>query len=211
MTQSWRDLQLLPAGVAAELGAALFQQVPGFAVGLVVVLTRMAAVVFWEAVGVDRDGVFGGGFEDHAAGDDVPGLGGDDVEGEEVEVGGAVALESVDAVTETAEIACAFAGGEAFDLDADEAAEVVEGDVVRSGVSPGGEDAESVEIGGGHEEQLDPLAALFERLESFPIVFVFHRCTPRVLSKKALTRFRKSRFLDFAKLPKRRAISLRSE
>lgn len=75
----------------------------------------------------------------------------------------------MDAVAEAAEVSSAFAGGEAFDLDAQEAAEVVDGDVVGEGVSPGLEDAKSAERGGGHEEKFDPFAALFERFELFPV------------------------------------------
>jgi hypothetical protein len=65
----------------------------------------------------------------------------------------------------------AFADG-AFDLDAAEAAAVVEGEVVGGIVSPGLGDAEAEGEGEGHETELRPLAAGFGVADVHS--FIFH-------------------------------------
>jgi hypothetical protein len=60
--------------------------------------------------------------------------------------------------------ASAFVFG-AFDLDAEEAAVVFDGEVVAGHVSPGLGDAESVLGGAGHETQFGPLAPEFGVLD----------------------------------------------
>jgi len=93
---------------------------------------------------------------------EVPGVGGDDVGGEEVEVAGVVG-DSVG--VEVAFVGVAATVDGAFDLDAEEAAAVVDGEVVGSGLSPGLADVE-VEFGGaGHEAQLRPLTPGFGMTE----------------------------------------------
>src|ERR1700733_15867107 len=51
-----------------------------------------------------------------------------------------------------------------------------DGDVVFKRLSPGFEYVVSVQRGGGHEQQFDPFAALFESLETLPF---FRLHTPR--------------------------------
>ena len=91
-------------------------------------------------------------------GEDIPGVGGDYVGGYEVDFVGGVGL----AVgVEVAFVGVsAFVGG-AFDLDAEEASVVVDGEVVGGGVSPGLAEAESVLGGAGHEAHFCPLSSLF--------------------------------------------------
>jgi hypothetical protein len=132
-----------------------------------------------KAVGVDGDGKFGFGAEDFGCGDEIPGLGGEDVDGEQVEVVGAVALKSRAAVAEAAEVASAFASGKALDLHAEQVAAVFDYKVIFEVVAPGFEDAISVERGGGHELQFDPLSALLEIFELLPellLVPIAHPC-----------------------------------
>ena len=96
-------------------------------------------------------------------GEDVPDVGGDDVGGEEVDlrggVGGAV-------VVEAAAVGLFLAALQgALDLDAEEVAEVVDGEVVGSGVSPGLGENEA-ELGGAlHETEFGPLSAEFGELD----------------------------------------------
>ena len=89
-------------------------------------------------------------------GEDVPGVGGDYAGGDEVDlvgrVGGVLGADGADVGV------VAFAEG-AFYLDAEEVAEVVDGEVVGGIVSPGLDDAEAEFGGAGHETQLRPLAA----------------------------------------------------
>jgi hypothetical protein len=91
-------------------------------------------------------------------GDDVPGVGGDDEGGDEVDLVGAVG-DAVGGDAAAVGIPAFLLG--AFDLDAEEAAEVVDGEVVGSVVSPGAGDAESELGGAGHETEFGPFAACF--------------------------------------------------
>ena len=94
--------------------------------------------------------VVGGG-----QGEDVEDVWGDYVGGEEVDfvwgVGGAV-------VVEVAFVGVSAMEDGAFDLDAEEASVVLDGEVVAGHVSPGLGDAESVLGGAGHEAEFGPFA-----------------------------------------------------
>jgi len=88
--------------------------------------------------------------------EDVPGVGGDHVGGDEVDlvagiwdvVGGEVAAVGVPSL-----------GLGAFDLHANEAALVLDGEIVWGVVAPGFGDAQAEFGGAGHEAQFYPLAA----------------------------------------------------
>ena len=92
---------------------------------------------------------------DGCGGDYVPGVGFDYVGGYEVDLGGGVGEFVVGYVALVG--ASAFVFG-AFDLNAEKAAVVLDGEVVAGHVSPGLGDAESVLGGAGHETQFGPLA-----------------------------------------------------
>ena len=99
------------------------------------------AVFFQGGCGIERQGDFAGGLEDHGGGDEVPGLDGDDVGGEEVEFVDGVGVLGEIVAAELAEVSGAVAGAAGFDLYSQEAARaVVDADVVGQGVSPGLED-----------------------------------------------------------------------
>jgi len=89
-------------------------------------------------------------------GEDVPGVGGDYVGGEEVDLVGAVG-DSVG--VEVAFVGAAAVEDGAFDLDAGEVAVVFEGEVEGGHVSPGLGDDEAEFGGAGHETPFGPLAA----------------------------------------------------
>ena len=91
-------------------------------------------------------------------GEDVEGIGGDDVGGEEVDLGGGVG----DAVVvEVAFVGVAAVVDSAFDLDAEEVAEVVDGEVVGGAVAAGLGEDES-EFGGAElEAEFGPFSAAF--------------------------------------------------
>jgi len=120
---------------------------PGFFVG---------GVFGFLAVGSEEDvglGVSGG------EGEDVPDVDGDDVGGEEVDLRGGVRGAVVVEAAAIGFFLAALQG--AFDLDAEEVAEVVDGEVVGSGVSPGLGENEA-ELGGAlHETEFGPLSAEF--------------------------------------------------
>jgi hypothetical protein len=107
---------------------------------------------FFEVRGEDDGGLVVGG-ED---GEDVPGVGGDDVGGEEVELVGAV--DDV-AGADGADVGVVALVEGAFDLDTAEESVVVGGEIVGSGFSPGLGDAESALGGALHETEFGPLAA----------------------------------------------------
>jgi len=138
------------------------------------VIAGVAAGAGGRAVGIYSEPHFGFGAEDRGAGDEVPGFGGEDVESEQVEVVGAIALFSGTAVPEAAEVSAAFAGGEALDLDAEESAAVFDADVVGGAVSPGLGDAEAVQGGLRHEFEFDPFATLLERVKTLPTLHLPH-------------------------------------
>jgi hypothetical protein len=104
--------------------------------------------------GEDYGGLVIGG----ADGEDVPGVGGDDEGGEEVELVGAV--DDV-AGADGADVGIAAFIGGAFDLDAAEEALVVGGDVVGRGFSPRLVDAEALFQGALEEAEFGPLSAEF--------------------------------------------------
>jgi hypothetical protein len=97
--------------------------------------------------------VVGGG-----QGDDVPGVGGDYIGGDEVDAGGGVG-DSVGG--DVAFVGVAALVQSAFDLDAGEMSVVVDGEVVGDVVAPGLVDVESVLGGAGQETEFGPLAAGF--------------------------------------------------
>jgi hypothetical protein len=95
---------------------------------------------------------------DYCYGEDVPGVGGDYVGGDEVDLVGAVE----DVVGgQAAAVGVAAAALGAFDLYAEELSGAFDGEVVGGVVSPGLGDAEAEFGGAGHETQLRPLAARF--------------------------------------------------
>jgi len=91
-----------------------------------------------------------------AGGEDVPDIFGKDVDGEVVDFTSRVSglAEGV----KLAEIAGAQPHFGGLDLNAEEAAVVLDGDVVARSLSPGLSDVEAEAGGDGHEEKLDPLA-----------------------------------------------------
>jgi len=98
----------------------------------------------------DVDLVVEGGRRDY-----VPGVGFDYVGGDEVDLARGVGEFVVGDVALVR--ASAFVFG-AFDLDAEEASVVLDGEVVAGHVSPGLGDAESVLGGAGHETEFGPFA-----------------------------------------------------
>jgi hypothetical protein len=62
----------------------------------------------------------------------------------------------------------------AFDLDAEEVAVVIGGDVVGGGFSPGLGDAESALGGALHETEFGPLSAEFGMLDVWALVAISH-------------------------------------
>ena len=104
--------------------------------------------------------------------DDVPGFDEDDVGGEEVELGESVVLLFEVVGLELAEVSGAGAAGGGLDLHAQEVGAVVDANVVGASVSPGLEDVEAALGGGRHEAEFNPLSALLEAFEIFPLVFL---------------------------------------
>ena len=119
---------------------------PGFFVG--------AVFGFFQVGREDYGGLVVGG----ADGEDVPGVGGDDEGGEEVELVGAV--DDV-AGADGADVGVVALVERAFDLDAAEEAVMVGGDVVGGGFSPGLVATESALGGALHETEFGPLSAKF--------------------------------------------------
>jgi hypothetical protein len=105
-----------------------------------------------------------GGFD----GEDVPGVGGDDVGGEEVDLVGAIG-DSVG--VEVAFVGVAAVEDGAFYLDADEEAAVEEGEIEGGGVSPRLGDDEAEFGGTRHEAQLRPLASGLRVADVHPWIF----------------------------------------
>jgi|HubBroStandDraft_6_1064221.scaffolds.fasta_scaffold08018_2 hypothetical protein len=122
------------------------QQVPGFFVG--------AVFGTFEVGGEDYCGLVVGG----ADGEDVPGVGGDDEGGEEVELVGAV--DDV-AGADRADVGVGALVDGALDLHAAEEALVIGDDVVGGGFPPGLVAAESALGGALHEAEFGPLSAEF--------------------------------------------------
>jgi len=101
-------------------------------------------------------------------GEDVPGVGGNDIRGEEVDLVGAVG-DSVG--VEVAFVGVAAVEDGAFDLDADEVSAVGQGKVEGGHVSPGLGDDEAEFGGAGHETQLRPLAPRLGVADVHPGIF----------------------------------------
>lgn len=101
---------------------------------------------------------------DYVDGKDIPGVGGDYVGGDEVDlvagvgvaVGVEVAFEGASALEERA-----------LHLYAVEASAVFDGEVVWSAVSPGLGDAQAEFGGAGHETEFDPLASRFGEADKY--------------------------------------------
>jgi hypothetical protein len=127
-----------------------FEEVPGF---FVAIEFAVAAAVFamWREQNVSLShGCCGG--------NDVPGIGGDDVGGDEIELIGGVG-NSVGGYAAAVGVPAATLG--ALDLDAQEASAMLDGEVVRGSVSPGLGDAKAVLGGAGHKAQLGPFTPRF--------------------------------------------------
>jgi hypothetical protein len=125
--------------------------VPGFAVGFVVVLAGVASAA-GRAVGIEAEPHFRSGEKNPGAGDEIPSLHGKNVNGEEVEVFGAVALYATTAAAKAAEISAAsVVRRESLHLHAEEAVGAVDDDIVFKRVSVRLEDAESAGCGLRHE------------------------------------------------------------
>lgn len=127
-------------------------------------------------VGVEVDGKAGAAHVGDR--DDVPDIFRDDVEGEEVDLGGEVGASrrlaggsAGDGVAEVGAGSAAWFHGREHDGGLDlhplEASAVLDDEVVAGGVAPGLGDGESVMGGAGHELQLDPLAAFFGMDDGF--------------------------------------------
>jgi hypothetical protein len=128
------------------------------------------------AVGREEDvGLGVGGGE----GEDVEGIGGNDVGGEEVDLGGGVG----DAVVvEVTFVGVAAVEDGAFDLDAEEVAEVVDGEVVGGTVSAGLGEDES-EFGGAElETEFGPFSAEFGMRDVGAFGAIWHRSPMRECS-----------------------------
>src|ERR1019366_2185338 len=93
------------------------------------------------------------------AGEDVPDVFGDNVDGEEVDLVAGVVLAA--AGFDGADVSAVLAGDGGFDLDAEEVSVALDGDVVTGGVSPGLGDVEAAFGDAGHEIQFGPFAAMF--------------------------------------------------
>ena len=141
-------------------------EIPGFEVNFEAVAVGPS---FWLA-GTEHE-LLAFGLEDDAGRNDVPGVFGDDVGGEEIDVAGGVAR-AILVGAEGALIAVAQAVAGGFDLDAEIAASVLDADIVGGGVSPRFGDLETVTDGLRHELEFDPLAAHFEILEAFALCHV---------------------------------------
>jgi hypothetical protein len=160
---SWSRLESALLAAVGEVASVFGEEAPGFAEGFVVMVWGVATGA-GRGVGIDGEVHFRFGEKNGGAGDEVPGLGGQDVEGEQVDEIGAVALDSGAAMAEAAEVSAAFAGGESLDLHAQKAAALFDAEVVGEGVSARFQYVISARGGGRHEYEFDPLAALFEIL-----------------------------------------------
>ena len=127
--------------------ASRFEQMPGFFVGLVF----LGGAAGGEEEVAAEDG-------DDFGGEDIPDVFGDDVDGEEVDlVAGVIVVAGFD----RDDVSAVLAGDGGFDLDAQEMAAALDGDVVAAGVSPRFGDVESALGDAGHEIEFGPLAAMF--------------------------------------------------
>ena len=139
----WDSLALFAPGAGLGRGS---QEVPGFAIGFVFGIAAVGREqnLFLMVNGFDRQ--------------DVPGVGGNDVGREEVQ--------TITRVWEAVRGEVAFVGVTsfvlgAFDLDAQEASAVLDGEVVGRSVPEGAGDDEAMLGGLGHEQHFGPFAAQF--------------------------------------------------
>jgi len=139
--------------------------VPGFAVFFVGV-AGIAGAHAYRAVAQSDGG-----------GNDVPDVFGNDVDGEELEVGELVGLAFPRAQRgEEGRAASGTVSGtdtavSGFHLHADEAVAEIDDDVVAGGLAEGFVEVEAVSCGLGHEAELGPLAALFRISDFCAITF----------------------------------------
>ena len=144
-------------GAPGAIGRGRTKEVPSFAVAIVLGIFAMRRKK-------DLSLSVGG-----ADGDDVPGVGGNDVGGDEVEASAGVGR-AVGSDVAFIGMSALVAG--AFDLDAEEASVVFDGEIVGRHVSPGLGDAEAVLGGASHEAQFGPFAPRFGvrniRVHEFP-------------------------------------------
>ncbi len=146
-----------PSVTSVPRRRSAFEQVPGF-----------------QEFGVARVFAVGGepdveGTAEGSERQDVPGVGGNDVGGDEIDLGGGVGAAAV-ADRTNVRLQPLLAG--AFDLDAEEASVVLDGEVVGSVFAPGLGDAESEFGGAGHEAQFGPLSARLRLAD--PHTWIFH-------------------------------------
>jgi len=104
-----------------------------------------------------------GGF----GGNDVPGVGGDDVGSDEVQLVGGI-RHSIGGYVAFIRVAAFVLG--ALDLDAQEASIVFDGEVVAGHVSPRLGDAEAMFGGASHKAQFGPLTPRFGVLDVNPLI-----------------------------------------
>jgi hypothetical protein len=90
--------------------------------------------------------------------DDVPGVGGDDIGGDEVEAVAGI-RRAVGSDVAFIRMSALVAG--AFDLDAEKASVMLDGEIVGRHVSPGLGNAKAVLGGSGHKTGLGPFAPRF--------------------------------------------------
>jgi hypothetical protein len=133
-------------GAPGAIGRRGAKELPGFAVAIVL---GMLAMRRKKDLSLSVRG---------ADGDDVPGVGGNYVGGDEVETGAGVGR-AVGSDVAFIRMSALVAG--AFDLDAEEASVVFDGEIVGRHVSPGLGDAEAVLGGASHETQFGPFAPRF--------------------------------------------------
>src|SRR5579872_4485404 len=103
--------------------------------------------------------------------DDVPEIGWNDVDGEEVDLGGGVGPARGALNGTGVQLAPPVTGG--FDLYAQEAPSGFDDEVVAAAVSPGLDDAEAMLGGAGHEKELRPFSAQLEAAAGGP-TFIEH-------------------------------------
>ena len=112
-------------------------------------------------------------------GEDVPGVGGDDVGGDEVDAGGGVG-DSVGG--DVAFVGVSALVQRAFDLDAEEVAVMVDGEVVGGAVAAGAGEDESAFGGAELETEFGPFSAEFGMRDVGAFGAIRHRSPMRECS-----------------------------
>jgi len=143
--------------------AGLAEEVPGFLVLAVFLAGGLGSEV--------ESGVL---LADGGVGHDVPIVGGNDVEGEEVDGAGRVAA-VFGAANAEAVASFGMAAEGAFDLHAEDGTGVFDADVVAGEAAVGSEDSQALAHGQDHEVELGPGAALFAAFNAASQIFpIFH-------------------------------------